>query len=83
MNCIIVDDNKLARTAIKQLIAQVEYLNLKKECSNSVDAFNYISKEAVDLVFLDIEMPGMTGLELVKNLKIRPIIILISSILLN
>ncbi|OFY86195.1 MAG: DNA-binding response regulator [Bacteroidetes bacterium RIFCSPLOWO2_12_FULL_35_15] len=79
MNCIIVDDNKLARTAIKQLIAQVEYLNLKKECSNSVDAFNYISKEAVDLVFLDIEMPGMTGLELVKNLKIRPIIILISS----
>ena len=79
MNCIIVDDNKLARTALKLLIAQVDFLNIKEECSNPVDAFNYLQKEAVDLVFLDVEMPGMTGLELIKNLEKRPIIILITA----
>jgi DNA-binding LytR/AlgR family response regulator len=79
MNCIIVDDNKLARTALKQLISQVKFLNLVEECSNSVDAFNYLRKENVDLVFLDIEMPGMSGIELIKNLEKRPIIIFITA----
>lgn len=79
MNCIIVDDNKLARAAIKQLITEVDFLTLKEECDNPVDAFNYLQKENVDLVFLDVEMPGMTGLELLKNLKKHPIVILISA----
>ena len=79
MNCIIVDDNKLARAAIKQLITQVDFLDLKEECDNPVDAFNYLKKEEVDLIFLDVEMPGMTGIELVKNLEKRPLIILITS----
>ncbi len=79
MNCIIVDDNKLARTALKLLIGQVKFLDLKEECSNPLDAFNYLQKEDVDLVFLDVEMPGMTGIELIKNLEKRPIIILITA----
>ena len=79
MNCIIVDDNKLARTALKLLIAQVKFLNLKEECSDPLDAFNYLQKETIDLVFLDVEMPGMTGIELIKNLEKRPIIILITA----
>src|SRR4051812_23500088 len=79
MNCIIVDDNKLARAAIKQLITQVDFLTLKEECDNPVDAFNYLKKEMIDLVFLDVEMPGMTGIELIKNLERRPLIILITS----
>lgn len=79
MNCIIVDDTQLARTALKLLIAQVDFLDLKQECSNPVDAFNYLKKESVDLVFLDVEMPGMTGIELIKNLEKRPIIILITA----
>ncbi|MGZ4078842.1 MAG: LytR/AlgR family response regulator transcription factor, partial [Bacteroidia bacterium] len=79
MNCIIVDDNKLARAAIKQLITQVDFLTLKEECDNPVDAFNYLKKEPIDLVFLDVEMPGMTGIELIKNLERRPLIILITS----
>jgi two-component system LytT family response regulator len=79
MNCIIVDDNKMARTAIKLLIDQVDFLNLKQECATPIEAFNYLQKEEVDLVFLDVEMPGMTGIELVKNLEKRPIIILITS----
>jgi DNA-binding LytR/AlgR family response regulator len=79
MNCIIVDDNKMARTALKKLIEQVDSLELKEECASPVDAYNYLLKENVDLVFLDVEMPGMTGIELVKNLDKRPIIILITS----
>jgi len=79
MDCIVVDDNKMARTAIKQLIAQVDFLNLTQECSSPVDAFNYLKKEKVDLVFLDIEMPEMTGIELIKNLAHHPIIILITA----
>jgi len=79
MNCIVVDDNKLARTAVIQLIAQVDYLNLKEEFSTPVEAFNYLKKQDVDLVFLDVEMPGMTGIELIKNIEKRPLIILITS----
>ncbi|MGZ3883852.1 MAG: LytR/AlgR family response regulator transcription factor [Bacteroidia bacterium] len=79
MNCIIVDDSTLARTAVKQLIQQVDFLNLVKECADPVEAFNVLKKEQIDLVFLDVEMPGMTGLELIKNLEAHPIIILISA----
>jgi DNA-binding LytR/AlgR family response regulator len=79
MNCIVVDDNKLACTVIRHLISQVDFLTLKKECSSPVEAFNYLQKEPVDLVFLDVEMPGMTGIELIKNLEKRPIIILITA----
>jgi DNA-binding LytR/AlgR family response regulator len=79
MNCLIVDDDKLARTALRQLITQVDFLTLKEECESPVEAFNYLKKEPIDLVFLDVEMPGMTGIELIKNLEKRPIIILISA----
>ncbi len=79
MNCIIVDDNKMARTALKKLIEQVDSLVLQEECASPIDAYNYLLKENIDLVFLDVEMPGMTGIELVKNLEKRPIIILITS----
>src|ERR1700756_371386 len=79
MKCIIVDDNQLSRTAVRQLVEQVDFLELKEECSNPVEAFNYLKKEDIDLVFLDIEMPEMSGLELIKNLEKKPIIILISS----
>lgn len=79
MKCIIVDDNKLSRAMVKQLVDQVEFLELKGECENPVEAFNYLKKEDIDLVFLDVEMPGMTGIELIKNLEKRPIVILITS----
>ena len=79
MNCIIVDDNKMARTATRQMVSQVEFLTLKQECASPVEAFNYLKKEAVDLVFLDIEMPEMSGIELIKNMEQHPIIILITA----
>jgi two-component system LytT family response regulator len=79
MNCLIVDDDRMAREALKHLIEQVDFLLLEEECSDAVSAFNYLRKETIDLVFLDVEMPGMTGIEIIKNLERRPIIILISA----
>jgi DNA-binding LytR/AlgR family response regulator len=69
----------MARAALKQLISEVDFLTLKKECSSPVEAFNFLKKEEIDLVFLDVEMPGMSGIELIKNLEKRPIVILISA----
>src|SRR4029079_6783633 len=76
MNSIIVDDNKMARMAMKKLVEQVKDLSVSAECENAMDAYNVINKEPVDLLLLDIEMPGMTGIELTRHLgKKKPFII--------
>ncbi|HEY4798799.1 MAG TPA: LytTR family DNA-binding domain-containing protein [Bacteroidia bacterium] len=79
MNCLIADDNKAARTALKHLVSQIDFLELKYECSSAVEAYNIMKKDPVDLLLLDVEMPEMTGLELLKNLEKRPVAILITS----
>lgn len=80
MNCLIVDDNKIARTTMKQLASQVKDLVVSAECSNAMEAYNILQEQPVDLLLLDIEMPGMTGLELTKNLgQNRPVIIFTTS----
>jgi DNA-binding LytR/AlgR family response regulator len=80
MNVVIVDDNKIARTTLKQLASRVKDLVVVAECENAMDAYNVIQDEPVDLLLLDIEMPGMTGLELTRNLgSKRPLIIFTTS----
>jgi DNA-binding LytR/AlgR family response regulator len=79
MNCLIVDDNPLASLTLKQLTTQVNSLSLIGEFDNAIDAYDFINKNEIDLLFLDIEMPGMTGLELVKSLSRKPIIIFTTS----
>jgi DNA-binding LytR/AlgR family response regulator len=68
MRCLIVDDNQMARMAMKQLVSQVQSLELVAECSDTMEAYNYLNSGQIDLMFLDIEMPGMTGIELTKKL---------------
>ncbi|GEP91179.1 two component transcriptional regulator, LytTR family [Chitinophaga terrae (ex Kim and Jung 2007)] len=76
MNCLIVDDNKLARTAMRQLASHVSLLQVVGECGSAMEAYNLLQQEKVDLLLLDIEMPGMSGLELTRNLgKSKPLII--------
>ena len=80
MNALIVDDNKIARTTMKQLASQIKDITLAGECADAMDAYNLLHEQPVDLVFLDIEMPGMTGLELIKNLgNKKPVIIFTTS----
>lgn len=76
MKCLIVDDNKMARMALRQLVAQVQNLELIAECSNAMEAYNYLNAVPVDLLFLDIEMPDMSGIDLIKQLgNKKPLII--------
>ena len=80
MNALIVDDNKMARIALSELAGRIDDLTIVAECSNAFEAYNLILSESIDLLLLDIEMPGMSGLELTKNLKNkRPVIIFITS----
>ncbi|MEO6071132.1 MAG: LytTR family DNA-binding domain-containing protein [Chitinophagaceae bacterium] len=67
MKCLIIDDNKMARMAMKQLVSQVPELELVAECNDALEGYQLLKSTAVDLLLLDIEMPGMTGLELTKN----------------
>jgi YesN/AraC family two-component response regulator len=71
MKCLIVDDNKMARMAMKQLVTHVKGLQLIKECAGAMEAYNCINQQPIDLLLLDIEMPGMTGFELIKNLGVK------------
>jgi DNA-binding LytR/AlgR family response regulator len=81
MNALIVDDNKMARIALSELAGRIDDLTIVAECSGAYEAYNLILSESIDLLLLDIEMPGMSGLELTKNLtKKRPVIIFITSI---
>jgi DNA-binding LytR/AlgR family response regulator len=76
MRCIIVDDNKMARMALSQLVSQVPGLEAVAECSDASEGLEALNSTSVDLLLLDIEMPGMTGLELIRNLGTkRPLII--------
>lgn len=80
MNALIIDDNKIARTTIQQLAGKVDDVTIVAECSSAMEAYNLLRTQSVDLLLLDIEMPGMTGLELTRNLvHKRPIIVFITS----
>ncbi|SFU39446.1 two component transcriptional regulator, LytTR family [Pustulibacterium marinum] len=78
LNCIIVDDSAIQRIAISKLVSGHQALNLVAECSNGMDAKNAFKNNAIDLVFLDIEMPVITGFDLMESLKEKPQIILIT-----
>jgi DNA-binding LytR/AlgR family response regulator len=80
MNALIIDDNEMARMTLNQLAGRIDDLTIVAECSSAFEAYNLLLARPVDLLLLDIEMPGMSGLELTKNLtNKRPLIIFISS----
>ncbi|HVZ98125.1 MAG TPA: LytTR family DNA-binding domain-containing protein [Chitinophagaceae bacterium] len=80
MNCLIVDDNKIARSTLHQLAKHVKDLEIAGEYASAADAYECLLHKKVDLLLLDIQMPGMNGLELTKNLgKEGPLIIFTTS----
>ena len=79
MNCIIIDDEEMARAIIEKIIQNIPQLNLLKEFSNAMDAIKYLNQNEVDLIFLDIHMPDFTGFDFIKTIKNPPKIILITS----
>ncbi|RZL50355.1 MAG: response regulator transcription factor [Pedobacter sp.] len=80
MNCLIIDDNQIARLTLIQLMSLDPSLKLIGECSDATEGFVKILANPVDLLLLDIEMPGMSGIELAKSLgKKQPMIIFTTS----
>ena len=75
-NCLIVDDEPPAREVLRRYIAQIPMLNLIGECGNAVQAVTAMKQQHIDLVFLDIQMPQITGLDLIGTLFNAPKIIL-------
>lgn len=79
MNCLIVDDNQIFRLLLKKLIAMDSSLVLVAECENAMEAHHHIMNNQVDIIFLDIMMPGMSGLELAKILEDKPPLIIFTT----
>ena len=75
IKCIIVDDEPMARDVIRRYIEKVPLLQLFGECGNAIDAMVFLHNETVDLIFLDIRMPHLTGTEFVKSLRNIPKVI--------
>ena len=78
-NCIIVEDEPLAAEVIKDYIEQVPFLQLKGICTDALYAMDLLQKENIDLVFLDIHLPKLKGLDFIKALKKPPQIIITSA----
>lgn len=75
LNTIIVDDEPLARDILETYIEQIPELNLVAKCSNAIEANNELQQNNIDLMFLDIQMPQITGTEFLKSLSNAPMVI--------
>ncbi|MCR9063758.1 MAG: response regulator transcription factor [Cytophagales bacterium] len=79
LNCIAVDDESLARKLLQENIEQVPFLNLVKVCKNPYEAMEALQEHKIDLMFLDIQMPGMLGTKFLASLKEKPMVILVTA----
>lgn len=76
MNCLIVDDELLAREVIELYIGKIDFLQLTGSYGSALQVFSHLNREPADLIFLDIKMPEMTGLEFLRAIKHPPKVIL-------
>ena len=76
MKCIIIDDEPLAREGMELLISEASFLEHIESFGSGVQALDFLGSSEIDLIFLDIEMPGLNGLEFIKTLNYQPFIIL-------
>lgn len=75
MNCIAVDDEPLALNLIESFINKVSFLTLKAKCKSAFEAVEVLKNEHIDLIFLDIHMPDLSGIDFIKNTPNLPLVI--------
>jgi two-component system, LytTR family, response regulator len=76
ITCLIVEDEPLARNLITDYVSKVPYLALIKACTGPLEAMEELRKNPVDLLFLDVQMPELTGISFLKSLQKKPFVIL-------
>ncbi|RNC83421.1 MAG: DNA-binding response regulator [Balneola sp.] len=76
MTCIIVEDEPIARDILRQYISELDFLDLIAEFDNGVSAVSFLRKQEVDVLFLDINMPKLSGIDLIRSLSHPPKIVL-------
>ena len=74
--CLIVDDEALARNVLEKYISEIGALELVFQSNNALDALSYMAQNSVDIIFLDINMPELNGLEMIRTLPNPPKIII-------
>lgn len=79
MRAIIVDDEQLVRDLLEDSISQLSYLHLVKSCKNALEAWDIIQQEPIDLIFLDVQMPRLSGLQFLQSLDKPPLVILVTA----
>ena len=75
LNCIAIDDEPLALDLIEEFINKVSFLSIVSKCNRAIEAIEIIQKNKVDLIFLDIQMPDINGIQLLKSIKYKPMVI--------
>ena len=79
LKCIITDDEPMARKGIRGYVEKTDFLSLEGECETAIELNSLLKKEAVDVVFLDVEMPGLTGMEFLSSAVNLPKVIIVSA----
>lgn len=76
LNCIIIDDEEGAHRVLEHFISQLKQLKLSESFYTAVEAMEYVYNNHVDIMFLDINMPGLTGMEMLETMSTKPFVIL-------
>jgi DNA-binding LytR/AlgR family response regulator len=79
MKCLIVEDEPIAQEILKSYIEKTDFLEVMGQCNNAIDAFTFLQANTVQVLFLDIKMPQMTGIELLKAISHKPKVIITSA----
>ena len=75
MKCLVIDDEPIARNGIVDFVSKIDFLEVAGTCASALEATSYIQEKEVDLLFLDINMPYLTGLEFLESLDNPPLVI--------